>query len=88
MAMAARIAAGDANWFVDPAELRTESLMVKYRYNTPAVSARILECGDGEFSVATDEPCFAPAPGQTLACYKDGLLLGGGVIAALGREAT
>jgi len=88
MAMVTRIAAAGSNWFVDPAGLEGESLLVKYRYNTAAAPARILRPGDGRFSVVTDEPCFAPAPGQVLACYRDGFLLGGGVIAGTGPEAT
>ncbi len=87
-AMVTRIAAGEANWFVDPARLLGGGIMVKYRYNTPAAPARILEIGQDCFTVATDEPCFAPAPGQVLACYRDGFLLGGGVIAVARRRAT
>jgi tRNA-specific 2-thiouridylase len=80
MALAGRIEAGDANWFLDPAEFPDETVWVKFRYNSPAVRARLAETARGRFAVLTDEPCFAPAPGQVLACYRDGFLLGGGVI--------
>lgn len=54
---------------------------VKYRYNSPPVGAVITEeCGD-HITVLLDEPGFAPAPGQILACYKDDLLICGGTIA-------
>jgi tRNA-specific 2-thiouridylase len=82
LAMARCIAADGANWFVDPARLPADGVMVKYRYNTPKAPARITELGDGRFTVVTDEPCFAPAPGQVLACYRNEFLVGGGVIAA------
>jgi tRNA-specific 2-thiouridylase len=80
-AMVRSIEAREANWFVDPGGLAGDGILVKYRYNTPAAPARISELGDGRFKVITDEPCFAPAPGQILACYSEGFLLGGGVIA-------
>jgi tRNA-specific 2-thiouridylase len=79
--MAGRITAVDANWFAPHGRLAGSALMVKYRYNTPAVDAHLLEAEDGVFTVTTDKPCFAPAPGQVLACYRAGYLLGGGVIA-------
>jgi tRNA-specific 2-thiouridylase len=79
--MASRITADEANWFADPGRLAGGALRVKYRYNSPAVAARLSESGDGVFTVITDEPCFAPAPGQVLACYENDYLIGGGVIA-------
>ncbi len=88
LAMTSTIAAREANWFVDPAEHARGEIMVKYRYNTPAVSGRIRRLGDGTFEVTTREPCFAPAPGQIVACYKDGFLLGGGVIARTAGRPT
>lgn len=82
--MVRRIAASGANWLVDPALYARAAIMVKYRYNTPPAPARISELGEGTFGVITDEPCFAPAPGQVLACYRDDFLLGGGLISATG----
>lgn len=82
--MMSRIRAKEANWFVDPRKESRGRLAVKYRYNTPAAPARISELREGAFEVITYEPCFAPAPGQVLACYRDGFLLGGGVIERTG----
>ena len=79
-ALVSRITADEANWFTDPARLLDREVMVKYRYNSPAVAARLSNPGERSFEVTTNEPCFAPAPGQTLACYSNGYLVGGGVI--------
>jgi tRNA-specific 2-thiouridylase len=88
LAMATSIAAGDAVWFCAEGGLAGGRLMVKYRYNSPAVSARLHEGGEGRFTVITDEPCFAPAPGQVLACYREGYLIGGGVITRTAQGIT
>ena len=82
--MMSRITVGEANWFVEPGERPQGRVAVKYRYNTPAAPGRIAEIDEGGFEVIMDEPCFAPAPGQVLACYRDGFLLGGGVIEKTG----
>lgn len=84
LAMVSRIEAREANWFADPDRFRGGDVMVKYRYNTPPAPAAITELGEGRFAVETVEPCFAPAPGQVLACYRGRFLLGGGVISIAG----
>ncbi len=83
-AMVGRITAVEANWFAPGGRLASEALKVKYRYNSPAVNARLSESEDGVFTVVMEEPCFAPAPGQVVACYRDCYLIGGGVIAETG----
>ncbi|MGD9141076.1 MAG: tRNA 2-thiouridine(34) synthase MnmA [bacterium] len=83
-AMMSRINVGEANWFADPRGGAGGRVAVKFRYNTPATPGRISGLRDGGFEVITDEPCFSPAPGQVLACYRDGFLLGGGVIERAG----
>ena len=88
LAMATSITADEAVWFCDRGQLAGGHLMVKYRYNSPAVSARLLEGGEGRFTVITDEPCFAPAAGQVLACYREGYLIGGGVITRTSQGIT
>jgi tRNA-specific 2-thiouridylase len=60
-------------------------ISVRYRYNSPLVGAVITEEHSGYITIRLDEPCFAPAPGQILACYRDGLLICGGTIAETGE---
>ena len=79
-AMARSIAASDVNFFLDAVPDPGTRLMVKYRYNSPAVPARLVERTSDRISVALESPAFAPAPGQVLACYENGCLLCGGVI--------
>jgi tRNA-specific 2-thiouridylase len=35
---------------------------------------------DGQLQINFDEPVWGVAPGQSLVIYKDGLLVGGGII--------
>jgi tRNA-specific 2-thiouridylase len=70
------------NYFAPPSEFRDRKLRVKYRYNTPAVEGRVGEATECGLTVITNQPCFAPAPGQILACYRDGCLVFGGIIAS------
>jgi len=79
-AMAGTITARRLNFLSDAGPAPGEALMIKYRYNTQAARARVAERTQDSLTVALDSPCFAPAPGQTLACYRDGRLLCGGVI--------
>jgi tRNA-specific 2-thiouridylase len=79
-AMMSRISAAGLNLFM-PLELIGQSgLRVKYRYNSPAVGARIIEASRGRLTVSTEEACFAPAPGQILAGYDGDCLVFGGII--------
>lgn len=78
-----RVAARDVNWFMPVGLIRDKGLRIKYRYNSPAVPGRIEAAEGGSLVVATDEPCFAPAPGQILACYLDDCLACGGIIASV-----
>jgi tRNA-specific 2-thiouridylase len=80
MSLKDRIAARDVQWFLPPGLIRERTLRIKYRYNSPAVPGRIVAAEEGLLAVATDEPCFAPAPGQILACYLDDCLVCGGII--------
>ncbi len=87
--------AGEANWLVDEVRFSDWTpCFAKYRYNTPAVPARVRTIADLEaptpsgrsaaFEVAFDEPQRAVAPGQALVIYDatdPDWLLGGGWIA-------
>jgi tRNA-specific 2-thiouridylase len=79
-AMAGSISARDVNFFSDSEPGPGAALMVKYRYNSPAVPARLVERTCGRISVDLEGEVFAPAPGQVLACYANGCLLCGGII--------
>jgi tRNA-specific 2-thiouridylase len=75
-----RCVAGEANWLVDePGEGAWREVMAKYRYNTPAVRARVRVVGpshvatpsgrQGRFEVEFEESQAAVAPGQALVLY-------------------
>jgi tRNA-specific 2-thiouridylase len=75
-----RIRVRDINRYVPLSSLEGKRLRVKYRYNSAPVTGKILESKSACVVVATDEACFAPAPGQILACYLDDCLVFGGII--------
>jgi tRNA-specific 2-thiouridylase len=79
-ALKTEITASGINWFLPQEDCQPDRLSIRYRYNSPAVGARILRAGRDRVTVLTDEPCFAPAPGQVLASYRNGCLLFGGII--------
>jgi tRNA-specific 2-thiouridylase len=68
------------NVFVPLEDLGDRDLTIKYRYNSPRIAAKILEADEGHVTLLTDEACFAPAPGQIVACYRDDCMVCGGVI--------
>jgi tRNA-specific 2-thiouridylase len=78
--MSTRLRAGSVNFFFDVETAGQDVVFVKCRYNSPGVAGRLVEQRGDSISVVLDEPCFAPAPGQILACYKDGRLVCAGVI--------
>lgn len=53
---------------------------VKIRYAHAASPASLELCTDGCLKVEFDEPQRAPAPGQSAVIYRDGYLVGGGII--------
>lgn len=59
---------------------------VRIRYRSAAMPAQMLLQDNGEYvkdgrlHLSTDEPVWAPTPGQSLVIYKDELLVGGGLI--------
>lgn len=80
LAMRQRIRVRAVNNFVPPGDLKNRSLSIKYRYNTAPVGGRVVEWDACRMVFVTDEPCFAPAPGQILACYSRDCLVCGGII--------
>lgn len=68
------------NRFLPREDLKDGHLSIKYRYNSPRVGASIIESGEDRVTFATRRPCFAPAPGQIVACYWDTCLVCGGII--------
>ncbi len=79
-AMMSTIGASRLNLFVPLDSIDGSRLKVRYRYNSPAVGASILETSPECLRVSTAEPCFAPAPGQILAGYEGDCLIFGGII--------
>ncbi len=57
------------------------SCQAKIRYNGKAAPAEVEICGD-EMRVVFDTPQRAASPGQSVVLYKDGRLLGGGIMKA------
>jgi tRNA-specific 2-thiouridylase len=54
---------------------------VRIRHRSPDVACEVTLVGDDRFVVETDEPVWAPAPGQAAVLYDGELCLGGGRIA-------
>ncbi|MFO7941374.1 MAG: tRNA 2-thiouridine(34) synthase MnmA [Bacillota bacterium] len=73
---------GRVNWTVPRDRLEEGELMdVAVRYNARAVPATVEVLPDGA-SVRFEEPVAAVTPGQSAVFYRDGLVVGGGVIEA------
>jgi tRNA-specific 2-thiouridylase len=77
-----KITANHLNCFIPMERIAHERLLVKYRYNTPAVGASIVKGGCDRITLEAETPCFAPAPGQVLAAYLGDCLVFGGIIEA------
>ena len=62
-------------------EWLAESPMVeaRIRYKSPAIKGQ-LTINDDQLHIHFNEPVWGVAPGQSLVIYKDGLLVGGGII--------
>ncbi len=65
--------------------LPVERVEAKLRYRSPALSARVLPC-DGGFRLELEEPAYAVAPGQVVALYDDGAIVGSGVVSSAARN--
>ena len=53
---------------------------VRIRHRAPPIGATVRERGDRRWSVETDVPVWAAAPGQAAVLYDDDIVLGGGRI--------
>ena len=60
------------NWFGDPADVHE----AQYRYRGPHIEGHI----EGNRFISTKPIPDIPAPGQSLVFYRDGKLIGGGII--------
>ena len=70
----------EVNWFgkTDPTD--TRSVLVKYRYASPAVPATLSSEADGILKVQFQTPQKAVSPGQSVVFYEGDRVLGGGII--------
>ncbi len=55
-------------------------LTAKIRYRHPAADVEMVTRGGGGLTVVFSRPQRAPAPGQSLVLYRDGVVMGGGFI--------
>ena len=66
------------NWLVDNISFPF-NIKAQIRYNSPTIDATITQSENG-FSVQFLHPQIAVTPGQSIAFYKDDIVLGGGII--------
>jgi tRNA-specific 2-thiouridylase len=77
-AMAGRLRAGSVNFFLDVEILPGNVVRVKHRYNSEPARGRLVARQGDSIEITLDQPCFAPAPGQILACFvRDRLVCAG-----------
>ena len=66
----------DRQWLTDSPKVQAR---IRYRSTATPATLTIDETTD-KLSLQFDEPIWAPTPGQSLVLYKDGLIVGGGII--------
>jgi tRNA-specific 2-thiouridylase len=79
-ALRSEITVSEINTFLPIPPEAAGPLSIRYRHNSSKVKARIASVRGDRITVRTEEPCFAPAPGQVLAAYVQGCLAFGGLI--------
>jgi len=81
--LAERMLVREVNWVSCPAPDGELPVEVKVRYRSRPVPALLSPEAPGRIRVRFREPVRAVAPGQSAVFYRDEVVLGGGVIAAL-----
>lgn len=76
----------DVNWLADALPETLDHVDIKYRYASPAVSARVRQQTAGTLSIEFQEPQHALSPGQSLVLYQGDRVLGGGIIQPFERH--
>lgn len=66
----------DKQWLIDSPDVEA-----RIRYRSPAAAASVcLDAQTDRMFLQFNEPVWAPTAGQSLVLYKDGLVIGGGII--------
>lgn len=63
-------------------------LVAKIRYRHPPAAVADIARGDGVLTVTFEQPQRAPTPGQSLVLYRDGVVIGGGIIDSVDGESA
>ncbi len=74
----------EVNWFGERAQMDTRSVLVKYRYASPAVPATLTTGEKGTLKAKFHIPQKAVSPGQSAVFYEGDRVLGGGIIQRAG----
>ena len=78
--LASGAALEDPNFHLPEEAVLGGPVEAKIRYRHPAAPARLLRGEQGGLELRFDEPQRAVTPGQSAAFYREGILLGGGII--------
>lgn len=73
------VSASEVNW-LGPALQPGDRVQGQIRHRSAATDATLIDVGPDSFSLSFDWPVSAVTPGQSLVLYRDGLVLGGGII--------
>ena len=69
---------GDCVWWSQPDSAK--NLSVKVRYRSEAIPCEVIKVEDGLYEIKLEKNERAITPGQSAVIYKDGLVVGGGII--------
>ncbi|MDA0739286.1 MAG: tRNA 2-thiouridine(34) synthase MnmA [Nitrospirae bacterium] len=70
----------EVNWFGETVQADARSVLVKYRYASPAVPATLGPESGGILKIQFETPQKALSPGQSAVFYEGDRVLGGGII--------
>jgi tRNA-specific 2-thiouridylase len=84
---ASHLTAAGCNWLAIEAPVEPLRVQAQIRHRHSHADATVRPLANGDFAVEFDVAQRAIAPGQGVAFYSDGLLLGGGWIADAGVKA-